>query len=79
MNPFSPPERRSNRLARSCAVLFTVLVLLAVPASGRGQEVDLEAIDAWIADLMGDWPTPGLAVGIVYRDSLVFARGYGVR
>ena len=79
MNPFSPPERRSNRLARSCTVLFTVLVLLAVPASGRGQEVDLEAIDAWIADLMGDWPTPGLAVGIVHRDTLVFARGYGVR
>ncbi len=41
--------------------------------------MDLEAIDAWIENLMDDWSTPGLAVGIVHGDSLVFARGYGVR
>ena len=79
MKPFSPPDRWSGRLVRHATVLLTVLVVLAVPASVRAQEVDLEALDEWITDLMADWQTPGLAVGIVHGDSLVFARGYGVR
>jgi CubicO group peptidase (beta-lactamase class C family) len=60
--------------------LWLIVALMVVaPAPARGQDVDLEALDEWIADVMGDWATPGLAVGIVKDDSLVFARGYGVR
>ena len=61
------------------ALLVACLCLLASPAGAPAQDADLEALDSWIADLMEDWPTPGLAVGIVKDDSLVFARGYGVR
>jgi len=59
--------------------LVTVLLLLLLPGSVLAQEVDLEALDQWIGHVIEDWATPGLAVGIVYGDSLVFAKGYGVR
>jgi CubicO group peptidase (beta-lactamase class C family) len=67
--------------ARRALLLFSLslLVLPVLPLRAPAQEVDLEALDAWIGDLMEDVPTPGLAVGIVHGDSLVFARGYGVR
>jgi CubicO group peptidase (beta-lactamase class C family) len=73
------PSGRLTRVGRLASALLLALCLVAVPMPGRAQEVDLEALDAWITDLMADWPTPGLAVGIVHGDSLVFARGYGVR
>ena len=76
---FVPSDRRPGRFVRSLTVLLLALAVLAVPTSGRAQAVDFEALDAWIANLLEDWPTPGLAVGIVHGDSLVFARGYGVR
>ncbi len=80
MNLFYADFRRtSGRTARFLAVLLLALVLTVVPRTGRAQDVDFEALDAWIENLMEDWQTPGLAVGIVHGDSLVFARGYGER
>ena len=72
---------RLDQLGRFLTVFcIAALVVLADPGvCARAQEVDLEALDSWIGDLMEEWPTPGLAVGIVHGDSLVFARGYGVR
>ena len=61
------------------AVLLLLALSIAAPNHGAAQEVDLEALDQWIEAVLEDWPTPGLAVGIVHGDSLVFARGYGVR
>ena len=76
---FALSDRRPGWLVRYLAVSILVFALLAIPATARAQDVDLEALDTWIEDLMEDWSTPGLAVGIVHGDSLVFARGYGVR
>jgi CubicO group peptidase (beta-lactamase class C family) len=69
-------------VGRLCRLAFLLFLLLALPGPAGvavAQEVDLEALDGWIEALMDDWPTPGLAVGIVKDDSLVFARGYGSR
>ncbi|MBT8479603.1 MAG: beta-lactamase family protein, partial [Gemmatimonadetes bacterium] len=71
--------RRGARRPGHLTVLLLALVLLVIPRTAWAQDVDLEAIDAWIENLLDDWSTPGLAVGIVHGDSLVFARGYGVR
>jgi CubicO group peptidase (beta-lactamase class C family) len=38
-----------------------------------------EALDAYVEQAMRDWSVPGLAIAIVARDSIVLARGYGVR
>lgn len=40
---------------------------------------DIPALDAYIARAARDWHVPGLAVAIVADDSVVLARGYGVR
>jgi CubicO group peptidase (beta-lactamase class C family) len=50
-------------------------------ASGaaRPMAVDPRAIDAYIERAMRDWEVPGVAVAVVRNDSIVFAKGYGVR
>src|SRR5690242_368907 len=48
-----------------------------------GQTLDitakLDGFDAYMAQVLKDWNAPGLGVGIVVNDRLVFARGYGFR
>jgi len=63
--------------ARPVAVLF----LLTVLAGGVGAQVapDLGRLDAYFAAARTDWNVPGFAVAIVKDDSVVLARGYGVR
>jgi CubicO group peptidase (beta-lactamase class C family) len=40
---------------------------------------DFAAFDKYVAQAARDWKTPGMAIAIVQGDSLVFARGYGLR
>lgn len=42
-------------------------------------EAPLAGFDAYVSQAVKDWQVPGLAVAIVKDDSMVFARGYGVR
>jgi len=57
------------------------LVIFALAA--RAQEPDitkkLDGFDAYMAQVLKDWNTPGIGVGIVVNDKLVFAKGYGYR
>ncbi len=39
----------------------------------------LEAFDGYMAKVLKDWNTPGIGVGIVVNDKLVFSKGYGYR
>ena len=39
----------------------------------------MAGFDAYVAKAVKDWSTPGLAVAVVKGDSVVFAKGYGVR
>jgi CubicO group peptidase (beta-lactamase class C family) len=39
----------------------------------------LEGFDAYMAKVLKDWNAPGVGVGIVVNDKLVFAKGYGYR
>jgi CubicO group peptidase (beta-lactamase class C family) len=49
----------------------------------RAQEAEitnkLQGFDSYIEQVLKDWNTPGIGVGIVVRDKLVFAKGYGYR
>lgn len=36
-------------------------------------------IDRYIDSLIKEWNVPGLALGIVYKDQLIYAKGYGYR
>ncbi len=53
--------------------LFLIAPLQAQPA------VDLQQLDAYIAEAQAAWPVPGLAVAIVKDGEVLFEKGYGVR
>jgi len=59
------------------------LLLFAFASSGAAQSIDvtqkLDGFDAYMAKTLKDWNAPGVGVGIVVNDKLVFAKGYGFR
>lgn len=72
--------RRAN-----CSVCtFTLFfALMTYGLAARAQESDvskkLEGLDAYMEQVLKDWNTPGIGVGVVVGDKLVFAKGYGYR
>lgn len=74
-----------RRLA--CAVALAALAALAAPAVPRAQasaqSVDQRAIlrelDRYVPKALAEWNGAGVAVGIVKDDSLIYAKGFGVR
>src|SRR5713226_3276836 len=88
------PKRRSGfmffdsrlRPARAANCFFPLaiaLVLMIFAPTARAQEPDitkkLDGFDSYMAQVLKDWNTPGIGVGIVVNDKLVFAKGYGYR
>ena len=62
----------------------TFVVALAVSASSLSAQANghtnaIRELDAYVERAVKDWNVPGLAIGIVYKGQLVFAKGYGVR
>ncbi|HEX6575091.1 MAG TPA: serine hydrolase [Gemmatimonadaceae bacterium] len=65
-------------MRRTLAALLTALA--ATASSAHAQKTDpLAGLDTYIESAMRDWKIPGVAVGIVKNDSIVFLRGFGVR
>jgi CubicO group peptidase (beta-lactamase class C family) len=67
-------------------VAFIRVLTFCLMVSGpvcRAQEADiaskLKGFDAYMDQVLKDWNTPGIGVGIVVNDKLVFAKGYGFR
>src|SRR5258706_15284248 len=62
--------------------LATVLLLVStvgLPAQDSDVSKRLEGFDDYMARVLKDWNGPGIGVGIVVGDKLVFAKGYGYR
>ncbi|HEV8587664.1 MAG TPA: serine hydrolase [Pyrinomonadaceae bacterium] len=77
-----------NMIRRRLSTIVAVVVLFAtVGMPARGQEkppaIDLTQkladFDAFMEKTLKDWNAPGIGVGIVVGDKLVFAKGYGYR
>ena len=66
-------------LKRVLLITLSCLVSLPLP----GQEIDIQkklrGFDKYIEKTLKDWNTPGVGVGIVVKNHLVFAKGYGYR
>ena len=64
-------------------VALFVVALMVCGAAARSQDADiakkLQGFDAYMEQTLKDWNTPGVGVGIVVGDKLVFAKGYGYR
>ena len=66
-------KRIGFRVATAAAFYATL-----VP-SAAAQQGPLRGLDRYIERAMDVWQVPGIAVAVVKDDSVVFAKGYGVR
>jgi CubicO group peptidase (beta-lactamase class C family) len=63
-------------------ILSAVLALtssIVVAQQQQSVEARLKGFDSYMEQVMKDWNAPGIAIGIVMGDKLVFAKGYGFR
>ncbi|WP_210488453.1 serine hydrolase [Rufibacter aurantiacus] len=63
---------------RSLRLTFLALFLWCLSHPVFAQ-ADLQKLDAYYQKALKDWNVPGMAIAIVKNDSVVFAKGYGVR
>ena len=69
-------------LIRATLSLIAALVFtssIAVAQQQESVEARLQGFDSYMEQVMKDWNAPGIGIGIVMGDKLVFARGYGFR
>jgi CubicO group peptidase (beta-lactamase class C family) len=66
------------RNLRSLGLLMVTLAV-AAPAPDPDIATKLQGFDDYMAKVLKDWNGPGIGVGIVVGDKLVFAKGYGYR
>jgi CubicO group peptidase (beta-lactamase class C family) len=55
------------------------LVLISLPSNGLAQAVDPDVVDAIVQDALKFWYVPGIAVGIVRNDQVIYLKGHGVK
>ena len=60
-------------------VLALVWATPAPAAEDPALEKKLKEFDAYMTQIVKDWNVPGIGVGIVMKDKVVFAKGYGYR
>jgi len=65
---------------RKSILSFCLLLFVSV---GFSQTIPFQKkfplIDRYIDSVMKEWNIPGLAIGIVYKDQLIYAKGFGYR
>ena len=80
---FCDSKQRSDRVAPAVLLLTLMLEMMAGAPGARAQAPDITSklsdFDAYMVQVLKDWNTPGIGVGIVVHDKLVFAKGYGYR
>ncbi len=67
------------RAMPASAAALMIAVHVAAAQQPQSVETRLKGFDAYMAQVQKDWDAPGVGIGIVVRDKLVFARGYGFR
>jgi CubicO group peptidase (beta-lactamase class C family) len=67
------------RFVLVASVLLATLVAPAFGAEDAALADKLKGLDAYMEKVVKDWNVPGIGLGIVAGDELVFAKGYGYR
>ena len=82
----SKPRLTLTRLTKLAVALSVLSVGLTTPALAQDKTTStvdvsqkLAGFDAFMEKTLKDWNAPGIGVGIVVGDKLVFAKGYGYR
>ena len=68
-------------MRRTSAITAAVLILVsaASPSGAQQPKEPFPGFDAYVRSALATWKVPGAAVAIVRNDSLIYAKGYGVR
>lgn len=69
----------SNRPSRLIVAGILVLAVSAEAQRSTRAADPMAGYDQYVTDAMKQWKVPGLAIAVVRGDSMVFAKGYGVR
>jgi CubicO group peptidase (beta-lactamase class C family) len=75
----APHTSASRTVGVRAATLIALGFLLLLPAQGRAQEEPLSGLDEFISRVMETWRAPGIALAVVRNDSVLLAKGYGVK
>jgi CubicO group peptidase (beta-lactamase class C family) len=61
--------------------VFTLSCILLLSSSAQTSDVSkkLNGFDQTVEKILKDWNVPGCGIGIVVKNKLVFAKGYGYR
>lgn len=59
--------------------VFVLLFIVSVNSYTTAQSIDIDKLDAAIAQAVEDFDVPGLAIGIVKDGEVVLSKGYGVK
>jgi CubicO group peptidase (beta-lactamase class C family) len=60
-------------------IVYCMLLTVASGGVARAQEAPLQGFDDYVNKALKDWEVPGVAIAIIKNDSLLYAKGYGVR
>jgi CubicO group peptidase (beta-lactamase class C family) len=72
-------KRQSLRIGLHICVVLALVWTDRLYGQERSVDSKLEGFDEYMAKALKDWNAPGIGVGIVVNDKLVFAKGYGYR
>jgi CubicO group peptidase (beta-lactamase class C family) len=73
------PLPRARALAIVLAIVPAALAVAASAAHAQTRAAQVRELDAYIVKGVQDWQIPGLSISVVRNDSVIFAKGYGVR
>ncbi|SDB51865.1 CubicO group peptidase, beta-lactamase class C family [Flavobacteriaceae bacterium MAR_2010_188] len=59
-------------------IFFSTIFGLIVFYNSSAQQIPLDSLDLQIHQLIKDFDIPGLSIGIVRNDSIIFSKGYGI-
>lgn len=67
------------KLRLKALIIHLVLLAFVSAPFAHAQEAPLQGFDDYLNQALKDWEVPGLAIAIIKNDSIVLAKGYGVR
>src|SRR5258708_18320946 len=80
---FFENKRQATRITQAVFFFMLTLLLTVAGPAVRAQTPDitskLSGFDSYIEQVLKDWNTPGIGVGLVVNDQMVFAKGYAYR
>ena len=60
-------------------LIISYFILYSILATAQVRDANIDNLNKYFAQSIEDWQVPGMAIGIIKGDSLIFSKGYGLR